>query len=37
MRYSLEPRCRRYVQGQGFIPFARNIRNKYGKKLFDKV
>ena len=36
MRYSLEPRFRRYVQGQGFISFARNIGNKYGKKLFDK-
>ena len=36
MRYSLEPRYRRYVQGQGFMSFARNIRNKYGKKLFNK-
>ena len=36
MRYSLEPRYRRYVHGQGFISFARNIGNKYGKKLFDK-
>ena len=36
MRYSLEPRYRRYVQGQGFISFARNIGNKYGKKLFNK-
>ena len=36
MRYSLEPRYRRYVQGQGFMSFARNIGNKYGKKLFDK-
>ena len=36
MRYSLEPHYRRYVQGQGFMPFARNIGNKYGKKLFDK-
>ena len=36
MRYSLEPRYRRYVQGQGFISFARNIGNKYGKKIFDK-
>ena len=33
MRYSLEPRVRRYVKGQSF---ARNIGNKYGKKLFDK-
>ena len=36
MRYSLEPRYRRYVQGQGFMSFARNIGNKHGKKLFDK-
>ena len=36
MRCSLEPRYRRYVQGQGFMSFARNIGNKYGKKLFDK-
>ena len=36
MRYSLEPRYRRYEQGQGFMSFARNIGNKYGKKLFDK-
>ena len=28
MRYSLEPHYRRYVQGQGFMSFARNIRNK---------
>ena len=25
MRYSLEPHYRRYVQAQGFMPFARNI------------
>ena len=31
MGYSLEPHYRRYVQGQGFMSFARNIRNKYGK------
>ena len=36
MRYSLEPLYRRYVQGQGFMPFARNIGNKYGKKIFEK-
>ena len=36
MRYSLEPHYRRYVQGQGFMPFARNIGDKYGKKIFDK-
>ena len=36
MRYSLEPPYRRYVQGPGFMSFARNIGNKYGKKIFDK-
>ena len=36
MRYSLEPRYRKYVQGEGFMSFAKNIGNKYGKKLFDK-
>ena len=36
MWYSLEPRYRRYVQGQGFMSFARNIGNKYGKKSFNK-
>ena len=36
MRYSLEPHYRRYVQGQGFMSFARNIVNKYGQKIFDK-
>ena len=37
MRYSLEPSYRRYVQGQGFMSFAKNIGNKYGRKLFDKI
>ena len=36
MRYSLEPHYRRYVQGQGFMSFARNIGNKYGRKIIDK-
>ena len=36
MRYSLEPHYRRYVQGKGFMSFARNVGNKYGKKIFDK-
>ena len=35
MRYSLEPCYRRYVQGQGFMSFARNIGKKYGKKIID--
>ena len=36
MRYSLEPSYRRYVQGKGFMSFAKTIGNKYGRKLFDK-
>ena len=36
MGYSLEPSYRRYVQGQGFVSFAKNIGNKYGKKIFDR-
>ena len=36
MRHSLEPHYRRYVQGQGFMSFARNIGNKYGRKIFDE-
>ena len=35
MRYSIEPRDRVYVKGYGFISFARNMSNKYGKKLVD--
>ena len=37
MRYSLEPSYRRYVQGQGYMSFARNIGNKYGRKIFYKI
>ena len=36
MRYSLETSYSRYVQGQGFMSFAKNIGNKYGRKIFDK-
>ena len=36
MRYSLEPHYRRYVQRQGYMSVARNIGNKYGRKIFDK-
>ena len=35
MRYSLEPSHRKYVKGYGFMSFARNFGNKYGKKLMD--
>ena len=35
MRYSLEPKYRKYVQGYEFLSFARKFGNKYGKKLMD--
>ena len=35
MRYSTEPRFRKYVKGYGFLPFTRKFGNKYGKKLMD--
>ena len=35
MRYSIEPRERRYVKGYGFVCFARNFNDKYGKSLRD--
>ena len=35
MRYSIEPRFRKYFKGYGFLSFAKNFVNKYGKKLMD--
>ena len=35
MRYSVEPRERRYVKGYGFMFFARNLNDKYSKSLMD--
>ena len=39
MRYSIEPRDRRYVKSYGFLFFAKNIgkniSNKYSQKLVD--
>ena len=32
MRYSIEPRERRYIKGYGFLSFATNFGNRYGKK-----
>ena len=37
MRYSIEPRERRYIEGYGFLSFARNLKNKYGQKLIDSA
>ena len=35
MRYSTKPRKRKYVKGNRFLSFAKNLSNKYGKKLID--
>ena len=35
MRYSLELTYRRYVQGYGFLSFARKFRDNFGKKLMN--
>ena len=35
MRYSVEPKGRRYIKGYGFLSFAKNFSNKYGKKLMN--
>ena len=35
MRYSAEPKFRKYVKGYGFLSFARRFGDKYGKKLMD--
>ena len=35
MRHSLEPENRKCVKGYGFLSFARNFEDKYGKKLMN--
>ena len=35
MRYSIEPKERRYVKGYGLLSFTRNLNNEYGQKLVD--
>ena len=35
MRYSTQPKFRKYVKRYGFLSFARKFSNKYGKKLMD--
>ena len=35
MRYSTEPKFRKYVKGYGFLLFARKFGDKYCKKLID--
>ena len=36
MRYSIEPRERRFVKGYGFLSFAKNFSDQYSKSLMDK-
>ena len=35
MRYSTEPKHRKYVQGYDFLSFARKFGDTYSKKLMD--
>ena len=35
MRFSTEPKYRKYVKGYGFLSFARKFLDKYGKNLID--
>ena len=35
MRYSTEPKFRKYVKGYGFLSFAEKFGDEYGKKLID--
>ena len=35
MRYSTEPRFRKYVKGYGFLSFARKFGDKFRKKIID--
>ena len=35
MRYSTEPKFRKYIEGFSFLSFARKFDHKYGKKLMD--
>ena len=37
MRYSAEPRFRKYVKDYGFLSFARKFGDKYGKKIMDSA
>ena len=35
MRYSTQPKFRRYIKRSGFLSFARAFGDKYGKNLMD--
>ena len=36
MTYSKDNQIRKYVQGYGFMSFAKNFGSKYGKKFLNK-
>ena len=36
MTYSKDNLIRKYVQGYGFMSFAKTFGSKYGKKIFNK-
>ena len=36
MTYSKDNKIRKYVQGYGFVSFAKNFGSKYGKKFLNK-
>ena len=36
MRYSIEPRDRRYVKGHRFLSFAKSIGKNIGKNISNK-
>ena len=35
MRYSIEPKTRKYITEYGILSFVRNVSNKYGKQLLN--
>ena len=35
MKYSTEPKYRKYVKGYSFLSFAKKLGDKYGKKFMD--
>ena len=37
MKYSTEPKFRKYVKGYSFFSFARKFGDKHGKKLMDSA
>ena len=37
MRYSTEPKYRKYVKGYSFLSFSRKFGERYGKKLMENT